>query len=101
VTLCHRLNMLAFPPGRARSGPWMTDPPHILIVDDGPRIRNMLRRYLVEEGFKVSDAGDGAGTRAVLAREVMVRSSGYVFAAAAVGITLPSANVRSPGSYDE
>jgi hypothetical protein len=29
-----------------------------------------------------------------------VRSSGYVFAAAAVGITLPSTNVRSPGSYD-
>ena len=31
----------------------------------------MLRRYLVEEGFKVSDAGDGAGMRAVLAREVI------------------------------
>ena len=31
----------------------------------------MLRRYLVEEGFKVSDAGDGAGMRTVLAREVI------------------------------
>jgi two-component system OmpR family response regulator len=49
----------------------MTDPLHVLIVDDEPRIRNMLRCYLVEEGFKVSDAGDGAGTRAVLAREVI------------------------------
>ena len=49
----------------------MTDPLHVLIVDDEPRIRNMLRRYLVEEGFKVSDAGDGAGMRAVLAREVI------------------------------
>jgi len=49
----------------------MTDPLHVLIVDDEPRIRNMLRRYLVEEGFKVSDAGDGAGVRAVLAREVI------------------------------
>jgi DNA-binding response OmpR family regulator len=29
-----------------------------------------------------------------------VRGSGYVFAAAAVGVTLPSTNVRSPGSYD-
>jgi two-component system, OmpR family, response regulator len=47
----------------------MTDPLHVLIIE--PRIRNMLRRYLVEEGFKVSDAGDGAGTRAVLAREVI------------------------------
>jgi two-component system, OmpR family, response regulator len=52
-------------------GPWMTDPLHVLIVDDEPRIRNMLRRYLVEEDFKVSDAGDGAGMRAVLAREVI------------------------------
>jgi two-component system, OmpR family, response regulator len=45
----------------------MTDPLHVLIVDDEPRIRTMLRRYLVEEGFKVSDAADGAGMRAVLA----------------------------------
>ena len=47
----------------------MTDPLHVLVVDDEPRIRNMLRRYLVEEGFKVSDAVDGAGMCAVLARE--------------------------------
>jgi len=49
----------------------MTDPLHVLVVDDEPRIRTMLRRYLVEEGFKVSDAGDGAGMRAVLAREAI------------------------------
>ena len=49
----------------------MTDPLHVLVVDDEPRIRTMLRRYLVEEGFKVSDAGDGAGMRAVLEREVI------------------------------
>ena len=71
MTLCDRLNMLAFPRGGLDPGPWMTDPLHVLIVDDEPRIRNMLRRYLVEEGFKVSDAGDGAGMRAVLAREVI------------------------------
>ena len=47
----------------------MTDQLHVLIVDDEPRIRNMLRRYLVEEGFKVSDVADGAGMRAVLKRE--------------------------------
>ena len=45
------------PWGELDPGPWMTDPLHVLIVDDDPRIRNMLRRYLVEEGFKVSDAG--------------------------------------------
>lgn len=47
----------------------MTDPLHVLVVDDEPRIRTMLRRYLVEEGFKVSDAANGADMRAVLARE--------------------------------
>jgi two-component system, OmpR family, response regulator len=49
----------------------MIDQLHVLIVDDEPRIRTMLRRYLVEEGFKVSDAADGAGMRAALAREAV------------------------------
>jgi two-component system OmpR family response regulator len=44
----------------------MTGPVHVLVVDDEPRIRTMLRRYLVEEGFKVSDAADGASMRAAL-----------------------------------
>jgi two-component system phosphate regulon response regulator OmpR len=39
--------------------------PHVLIVDDEPRIRTMLRRYLAEEGFRISDAGDGAAMRVV------------------------------------
>jgi two-component system OmpR family response regulator len=42
---------------------------HVLVVDDEPRIRTMLRRYLVEEGFKVSDAADGSAMRAALERE--------------------------------
>ena len=49
----------------------MTDPLHVLVVDDEPRIRTMLRRYLDEEGFKVSDAADGAGMRTVLTREAI------------------------------
>jgi two-component system, OmpR family, response regulator len=44
----------------------MSNPAHILVVDDEPRIRTMLRRYLVEEGFKVSDAADGVSMRAAL-----------------------------------
>jgi len=44
---------------------------HVLIVDDEARIRAMLRRYLVDEGFKVSDTGDGADMRAVLEREAI------------------------------
>src|SRR5215468_6020829 len=58
------------PKGRAcLRGSEMKNPVHILVVDDEPRIRTMLRRYLVEEGFKVSDAADGAAMRAVLERE--------------------------------
>ncbi len=34
-------------------------PPLILIVDDDPRIRQMLRDLLVEEGFAVTTAADG------------------------------------------
>ena len=44
----------------------MSEPLHVLIVDDEPRIRTMLRRYLAQEGMTVSDAGDGAGMRAML-----------------------------------
>ena len=44
---------------------------HVLVVDDDTRIRTLLRRYLGEEGMKVSEAGDGAAMRAVLAREMV------------------------------
>jgi DNA-binding response OmpR family regulator len=41
---------------------------HVLVVDDEPRMRTMLRRYLGDEGFTVSEAADGAAMRAVLER---------------------------------
>jgi two-component system phosphate regulon response regulator OmpR len=44
----------------------MINPLHILVVDDDPRIRTMLRRYLVEEGLRVSESADGNAMRAVL-----------------------------------
>jgi two-component system phosphate regulon response regulator OmpR len=46
----------------------MSEKQHVLIVDDEPRIRTMLRRYLGDEGFQVSDVADGAAMRAVLER---------------------------------
>src|SRR5471030_2727567 len=49
----------------------MSEPAHVLVVDDEPRIRTMLRRYLAEEGFQVSDAADGAAMRTVLERETI------------------------------
>ncbi|MDH7786654.1 two-component system OmpR family response regulator [Ochrobactrum sp. 19YEA23] len=36
----------------------MSVPPHILIVDDDPEIRSLLSRYISEQGFRVSVAGD-------------------------------------------
>jgi DNA-binding response OmpR family regulator len=49
----------------------MNDHLHILIVDDEAQIRAMLRRYLVNEGFKVSEAADGVDMRAVVERETI------------------------------
>lgn len=47
----------------------MSDSPHILVVDDEPRIRTMLRRYLVDEGFKITEAANGAALRDLFERE--------------------------------
>jgi two-component system phosphate regulon response regulator OmpR len=41
--------------------------PHILVVDDDTRIRELLRKYLVENGFRVTTAPDAAAARANLA----------------------------------
>jgi len=43
------------------------DAPHILVVDDDQRLRDLLRRYLSENGFRVTAAGDAAEARARLA----------------------------------
>ena len=39
------------------------DMPHILVVDDDTRLRELLRRYLVEQGFRVTTTPDTAGAR--------------------------------------
>src|SRR5690606_27235852 len=45
----------------------MTESARILVVDDDPRLREMLRRYLQQEGFAVGLAADGAAMRKALA----------------------------------
>jgi two-component system phosphate regulon response regulator OmpR len=45
-------------------GDKMSNSQHILVVDDDPRIRTMLRRYLEGEGFRVTEASAGAAMRA-------------------------------------
>jgi len=39
------------------------DTPHILVVDDDKRLRELLRKYLAEQGFRVTVAGDAADAR--------------------------------------
>jgi two-component system, OmpR family, phosphate regulon response regulator OmpR len=43
------------------------DAPHILVVDDDTRLRDLLRRYLADNGFIVSVAKDTAEARRLLA----------------------------------
>jgi two-component system phosphate regulon response regulator OmpR len=44
----------------------MDEPGHILVVDDDRRLRDLLQRYLSENGFRVTTAGDAATARAKL-----------------------------------
>lgn len=39
------------------------DAPHLLVVDDDTRIRNLLKQYLTENGFRVSVAGNAEEAR--------------------------------------
>lgn len=43
------------------------DQPHILVVDDDDRLRELLTRYLGENGFTVTAAGDSREARSSLA----------------------------------
>lgn len=44
----------------------MTDPAHILIVDDDQRIRDLLKKFLSEQGYLVTVAPDAAHARKLL-----------------------------------
>ncbi|SIS90095.1 response regulator [Insolitispirillum peregrinum] len=55
--------------------------PHILVVDDDRRLRDLLRRFLSENGFTVSTAADAAEARAHLA--------GMCFDALVVDVMMP------------
>ena len=44
----------------------MTDEPHLLVVDDDDRIRDLLRRYMVTQGFRVTAAQDAQAARKMM-----------------------------------
>lgn len=43
------------------------DAPHLLVVDDDTRIRNLLKQYLTENGFRITVAGNAGEARRKLA----------------------------------
>ena len=49
--------------GHIRLALAMEDSPHILIVDDDRRLRELLRKYLGDQGFLVTSAKDAADAR--------------------------------------
>lgn len=42
------------------------DAPHLLVVDDDTRLRALLKRYLTDNGFRVTEAADAKDARAKL-----------------------------------
>lgn len=50
----------------AKNAPLPDDAPHVLVVDDDHKIRDLLSRYLMENGFRVTSAADAAMARAAL-----------------------------------
>jgi two-component system phosphate regulon response regulator OmpR len=49
-----------------RAEPLPDDAPHVLIVDDDFKIRDLLARYLYSQGFRVTTAGDAEMAQASL-----------------------------------
>ncbi|MBC7953917.1 MAG: response regulator [Rhodospirillaceae bacterium] len=45
----------------------MDDMPHILVVDDDTRLRELLRKYLTDKGYLVTTAADAAEARSKMA----------------------------------
>lgn len=58
--------------------------PHVLVVDDDRRLRELLARFLVENGFRVSTAASAAEARA--------KSEHLVFDAFVLDVMMPGEN---------
>jgi two-component system phosphate regulon response regulator OmpR len=44
----------------------MSDLPHLLVIDDDAKLRELLRRYLSDQGFRITVASDAVEARAKL-----------------------------------
>lgn len=50
----------------ARKEPLPDDAPHVLVVDDDQKIRDLLARYLFENGYRVTTAAEAASARSAM-----------------------------------
>ena len=51
---------------KERGTPPSDDAAHILIIDDDSRIRSLLKKYLADNGYRVSTAASGADARTLM-----------------------------------
>ena len=58
-----------------------TEQPHVLVVDDDRRLRDLLRRFLSDNGFRVTVAGD--------AREARATVGSFAFDAIVLDVMMP------------
>ena len=58
--------------------------PHVLVVDDDRRLRELLARYLTEQGFRVTSAASAAEARA--------KAQSLVFDAMVLDVMMPGEN---------
>jgi two-component system, OmpR family, phosphate regulon response regulator OmpR len=64
--------------------PLLDDAPHVLVVDDDRRLRDLLSRFLSERGYRVTTAGN--------AREAEERIAHLVFDALVLDVMMPGEN---------
>lgn len=64
-----------------RDAPLPDNAPHVLVVDDDQRIRELLSRYLVANGFRVTPASDTASARSAM--------RGLTFDLVVLDVTMP------------
>ena len=54
------------PGTQSRAEPLPDNAPHILVVDDDQKIRELLGRFLVSSGYRVTEAADAASARSFM-----------------------------------
>jgi DNA-binding response OmpR family regulator len=58
--------IMTTPSGGTHDEPLPDDAPHVLVVDDDHKIRELLTSYLARQGFRVTSAGDTEAARAAM-----------------------------------